>query len=193
MQLDIWQKVDKLIAKQKSAEAVDILSALIVDSKVDFFQPLVRMKIGNDPNDLVKWISNFERQQPFPVKSVYLEMNGFDINYDRWYIDAFGYKQFSDNLGDLEWLCDWDSEDWPEFTLVGTEPAQSVFENYHEQKIWKNDPRCEGVYDAAMLLVMCKFINYVESALASNKTLLGIQVLYTAHGFESVGLTRCHS
>jgi hypothetical protein len=36
-----------------------------------------------------RFISSSERG--FPVKAVYLEMNGFDLNYDRWYFDYFAY------------------------------------------------------------------------------------------------------
>ena len=42
----------------------------------------------------------------FDVRAVYLEMNRFDINYDRWYFDLFAYTEYSADPEDLDWLSD---------------------------------------------------------------------------------------
>jgi hypothetical protein len=113
-------------------------------------------------------------------------MNGFDINPDRWYFDFFGYKRYAADPDDLQWLCEWQSPDWPQVTLKGLEQVQADFEWYHHEEIW-NDKKLEWAYELAVLLVMVKFVTLIESALASGPRSKLIPVLATAHGFDILG------
>ena len=87
----------------------------------------------------------------FDVKAVYLEMNGFDINYDRWYCDFFAYSCYEPDVEKTDWLCEWQSGDWPQYELLGLESAQEAFAWYHGQRIWKSQPEFLPVYEASML------------------------------------------
>lgn len=122
----------------------------------------------------------------FDVQAVYVEMNGFDINYDCWYFDLFAYSTYSDDFDDTEWLCDWQSGPWAETELQGMESGQSAFSWYHEEQIWESRPDLKAVYDASMLLVMAKFCAFIGEVLASGTLCKNIPVLVTAHGFDSV-------
>jgi hypothetical protein len=86
----------------------------------------------------------------------------------------------------LEWLCDWQSSDWPQVTLTGLEEVQADFEWYHAQEIWK-DKSFEEAYELALLLVMCKYVSLIESALAAGSRSKPIPVLATAHDFDILG------
>jgi hypothetical protein len=113
-------------------------------------------------------------------------MNGFDINPDRWYFDTFGYTKYSADANDLDWLCEWQSSEWPQVTLTGLEPVQKDFEWYHAKHIWENK-EFERAHELAVLLVMCKFVSLIERALASGPRSKAIPVLATAHDFEILG------
>ena len=107
------------------------------------FVPVAEATVTNDTLASLEAINNFIElnSSSFEVESIYLEMNGFDINYDRWYFDYFAYDKYSNDPEDLEWLCYWQSKDWPETQIAGMKYAQQVFKWYHENQIWKTKVR----------------------------------------------------
>jgi hypothetical protein len=113
-------------------------------------------------------------------------MNGFDINYDRWYFDAFGFTSYGTDPDDLDWLSDWQSGDWPEFTLRGLEEVQKDFKWYHE-KAGSRGKQFEKACELAILLVMSKFVSLIQSAISSGKLTKRVPVLATAHDFDVIG------
>jgi hypothetical protein len=134
--------------------------------------------------DINKFIAACEAR--FDLRAVYLEMNGFDINYDRWYFDFFGYAELPDDDEHLDWLSDWQSEHWPEVTLTGLEIAQNEFKVYDKKRLWKNKD-LERSKEIAVLLVMTRFVMLVESAVRSGPLAKDITLLATAHDFDIVG------
>src|SRR5262249_39046091 len=146
---------------------------------------------SNKPKSVLSAINEFidACSKEFSIKAVYLEMNGFDINPDRWYFDFFGYTKYGADPQNLEWLCEWKSPHWPQVTLRGLEAVQTDFDWYHAEEIWE-DKRLERAYDLAVLLVMCKFVSLIESTLAAGPRSRPIPVLATAHEFDIVARFR---
>jgi len=190
MNIELWTEIYKLVSDSKYSESIQLLETIIIESAVCEFQPLVGVEISDPESVVVAQINKFKShcEKQFEVKSIYLEMNGFDINYDRWYFDFFAYDTYSEDREDPEWLCDWKSDDWPDFTIHGLKPAQKVFEWYHENEIWNERPDVKNIYEAAMLLVMVKFIDFVSTVIESKD--IGLPILATAHGFETIGYLR---
>ena len=188
--MNIWIEVDKLISESKYDDAINFLEAQIRNSEVREFQPLIGLNISDDQNEVLSKINEFisHNQKEFDVKSIYLEMNGFDINYDRWYFDYFAYDTYSEDLEDPDWLCEWKSGDWPVTTIHGLEAAQKVFKWYHKNQIWETRPEIEGPYEAAMLLIMSKFIQFINSVVTSGQLSKPVIVFATAHDFETIGM-----
>ena len=73
----------------------------------------------------------------FDVTAFYVEMNRFDINTDRWFLNAFVFKMppaemfedLTDSLGDYEHAYE------EEFVLTGMEDLQRVFEQADEDDL----------------------------------------------------------
>lgn len=63
---------------------------------------------------------------------------------------------------------------------------QTDFDCYHAKEMW-NDKKLERAYDLAVLLVMCKFVSLIESALAAGPRSKPVPVLATAHDFDFLG------
>jgi len=185
---NLWQKVYDGVLTSQTGDLINLLSKEIIANGPNEFTPVVKADISNDLAITLKEINEFitANLANFEVKSIYLEMNGFDINYDRWYFDYFAYENYSSDPEDLEWLCDWHSENWPETTIVGMEDTQDVFKWYHENHIWKSNPELKETYETAMLLVMLKFMDFVAKVIQRKKLVRPMPVLCTAHGFESV-------
>ena len=119
------------------------------------------------------------------MQAVYLEMNGFDANYDRWYFDSFAYTTYGEDPDDLQWLCDWASPDWPQLTLTGLERVQADFRWYMENRIYDRKTH-NAVKELAVLLVMVRFAQLVESAIEAGNLAKRVPVLATAHDFDIV-------
>ncbi|QDQ25503.1 hypothetical protein FNU76_03555 [Chitinimonas arctica] len=184
----LWQAVHNHFRNSNIANAILELEAFLSSRDAQKFSCLIGASFSNPSSSVVDEINRFihANETQFEVKAVYLEMNGFDINYDRWYFDLFAYSSYLPEFDETEWLCEWQSPHWPEVELFGMDAAREAFAWYHEQRIWKFQPDFEPVYEAAMLLVMAKFADFVGLALKETNLAKRIPVLATAHDFESV-------
>jgi len=140
--------------------------------------------------DVANEIGRFihECEKGFSVGAVYLEMNGFDINPDKWYFDFFGYRNYPEDPEDLDWLSNWDSlGEWPNMTLTGLESVQSDFAWYtgRETQGYK-DQDAEEAAEFAELLVMCKFSGLIEEAVKTGLIKKHVPIFATAHDFDIV-------
>ena len=129
MNIDLWQTVSSLLRANDIDGAAFELETQLRTATTDRFASLADLHFTNSRHDVLDYINNFISacRSQFDLGAVYLEMNGFDINYDRWYFDSFGYTEYSEDPEDMDWLCDWTSPDWPLFTLTGLEETQDDF------------------------------------------------------------------
>jgi len=179
--------VDRNFRKSDIQGAVESLESSLSKGKIARFKGLAGTQFSNPPSEVLSRINKFIRAcgKKFELRAVYLEMNGFDINYGRWFFDFFGYDQYGADPDDLEWLSDWQSEPFPDVTLEGLEKQQKEFKWYHENEMWK-DKTFEASYDIAVLLVMARFASLIEEALQSGKLAKAVPVVATAHDFDIV-------
>jgi hypothetical protein len=186
--MPLWLSVHECFKSNNVDGAIALLESFILSHDSDKFSCLIGASFRSPNVSVIKELNRFieANGKQFDVKAIYLEMNGFDINYDRWYFDLFAYSNYSPDFDEIEWLCEWQSSPWPEIELSGMTSAQQAFAWYHEQRIWKSRPEFKPIYEAAMLLVMAKFVAFVGSILMANSLVKSIPVLVTAHGFESV-------
>jgi len=188
MDIDLWQTVDRLFKSNDIDSAVELLERRLAEHRVMRFAGLIGASFTNSPDSVLSSINEFIRtcDGTFDIKAVYLEMNGFDINYDRWYFDSFGYSEYGGNPDDLEWLCDWQSPRWREVTLCGLENVQRDFAWYIENRIYDKDKSYESPHDVALLLVMAKYVALIQTTLRAGALAKAIPVLATAHDFDIV-------
>jgi len=187
MNIELWKKTDSLIAQGKLEEAIRDLESNLASCKSDKFKSLIGSDFANDPTMIAEKINDFisSCERDFEVRSIYLEMNGFDINPDRWYFDFFAYDTYEEDKEDLDWLSDWDSENWPDITLEGLEEIQNDFDWYCNNSGY-NDVLAEEAKEYAVLLVMCKFAKLIGKVVAIGKIIKEIPILATAHEFDII-------
>lgn len=122
------------------------------------------------------------------LKSIYCEMNGFTINYDKWFLDAFGFSSFQ-GLDDLDWLADFETESTKSFTITGFESLQSTYQDYMENEKW-NDSILEKASETCELLIILKLQQLFKNTLLENidkkSNWTTIPVLFTAHDFDMI-------
>jgi hypothetical protein len=188
MEMRLWNAVDRRLRDSNITGAIKFLEERLAKEKTPRFKGLIARDFTNKPETVLSAINKFidACSKKFRIRAVYLEMNGFDINPDRWYFDSFGYTKYGADPQNIEWLCEWQSPDWPQVRLNGLEAVQADFEWYHAEQIWQ-DKKLERAYELALLLVMCKFVSLIERALAAGRRSKRIPVLATAHDFDIVG------
>lgn len=153
----------------------------------DAFDPLIGLRFNNSPPIVLNEVNRFVAvcSASFNPKAIYLEMNGFDINTDRWYFDFFGYDCDESENEDLDWLSDWQSPPFEEVSLTGLEPTQQCFATYVDESCHE-DPDAREAWGISVSLVVIKFAILVRDALASASIARPIPLLVTAHDFDSV-------
>ena len=191
MSADEWDPWGLTFSRFQSGDhlgAVRLLEDYIAADKRRPFSGLVGHSFSNSSDSIIAELNRFisHCETTFRIDSLYLEMNGFDINPDRWYVDFFGYDHYSTVEDDLDWLCDWQSPDFPSMTLIGLEDVQRDFDCYHEKRMYK-DKSYKALYETACNLVMSKFVLLIEDTLRSRNLVKPIPVLATAHDFEPLG------
>ena len=188
MNVDLWQTVDTYLRSNNVDGAAADLESRLRATATDRFVSLADSHFTNSPRDVLSHINKFITacQSTFDVRAVYLEMNGFDINYDRWYFDSFAYTEYSDEPDDLDWLCDWTSPDWDQVTLTGLEETQGDFRWYMENKIYEKKTHDEEK-EIATLLVMVRFVQLIRSTLDVGPLQCLVPLLATAHDFDMFG------
>ena len=80
-------------------------------------------------DDAAKWLARFFQKSnaAITVRALYCEMNRFEINPDKWYVDGFAYDFWGDPE-DIGWLCGWKIETGKsKCVLRGMEDLQALF------------------------------------------------------------------
>jgi len=144
------------------------------------FHLVLESDFTNEPADIAADFDAFlEREsERMPVAAIYTEMNGFDINPDRWYFDLFGYTS-DGGLDDPDWISDWQSASWPDRTLTGMEELQAVYASA--------DLGSDAAY-LASLLVVIRFQKLIHAA-RSRMNIGDIPVYSTGHDYDFIA--RC--
>jgi hypothetical protein len=139
------------------------------------------LAISNDPGDAARHFDRFYQTESerMSVQAVYTEMNGFDINPDRWYCDLFAYTA-DGGLEDFDWLSDWHSEPCPEYTITGLEPLQAVYAS----KAFRDPANRDATY-LSSVVVVAKFQRFMQRA-AERMGALRVPVYVTAHDFDYI-------
>lgn len=191
MNFELWTKIDQLINEKKSLEAISYLTQKLQLSKDTIFSPAITDDFLNNEQELLKSLETFIQEDCVvnEIKAIYVEMNGFDINPDKWFFNFFGYKAFETDLDDLDWICEWDWESDSYVVLTGMERTQKAFETFINSPEIQNSE--EENKEICLLLVLTKFINLFERTLKKSALPEQYNFFYTAHDFDTLGSSFC--
>jgi hypothetical protein len=184
MNLELWQKVDGFVRERKLHRCHEYLLNRLRQESTTRFKSLLHTDFSNDPKDVGEKIEYFITSQTIEIKAVYLEMNGFDINPDRWYFDFFGYRKYTNDPDNVDWLCEWNTEYNEPYELTGLEQTMADYDWYSHQDGYTDQTETTAE-EIAMFLVMIKYARLIKRALAQNDHIT-IPVLATAHDFDII-------
>jgi len=130
----------------------------------------------------------------FPVRSMYFEMNGFEINPDCWFFSGFAYET-GGTIWDPDWLADWNYEAGDIFVLSGMESVQDAYaKHFIERDGEVKSLQIEVAESIASHLVCAHYISLIAKshrrAKLRDEALRGLQVVATAHDWDRFGESR---
>ena len=147
MNFEFAKELDKLIIKKKIEEAIEIAEEKLETIPQSAFHKILDRGFAYQADNLVCFIEDFyvSVKEELKIKSIYVEMNGFTINPDLWYVDVFALDR-KGSIDNLEWmnLKREYSTVQNEFILKGLEQVQTAFGVYMKNEGWKNKPLFTG-------------------------------------------------
>jgi hypothetical protein len=181
MRKDLWERLHQL---HHHGELDDCIAELEGDLRIlddTPFHWILGRDLLRNTDSVASYITDFALRQPYDLKSIYIEMNGFSINTDLWFIDIFGFDVL-ESLDDPDWLARWASDDFRSEPLRGYEPLQAVYERFFRAREYDE---AESIVDYLVPLRLQQMVRAAhQSARGSCSRLRGIPVISTAHGYD---------
>ena len=173
MNFELSDKLTGLIENNQLDEAIEIAETELKNIPQTNFHSILGKDLLHLENNLAKFIDDFyvdtlevlnQRKGFFQslfgskVKSkpmaFYCEMNGFTINYDRWFIDLFAYRTYEEG-NSWDWLSDFYDHTATGLTITGFEDIQNVFRDVHENELFQ-DLNMKAAYEITELIVILR-------------------------------------
>jgi uncharacterized protein DUF1629 len=129
------------------------------------FHAIADLQITTPPERCAEFSTQFcaKARSERPLKALYAEMNGFAVNPDLWFCDAFGYS-FEGGEDGHDWLGEFSSSSDEHLVIAGLEPVQEAFANWMAAP----QPHRQEVGTARWLaeaLVITKFQGWLQRSL----------------------------
>lgn len=203
MNFELADKLSELLESQKLDEAIAMAEQELKNIPTTGFHKILDKNLLHLTSDLAKHINEFDKSTKEVLKkkqgfikrlfgsgkevkpaAYYCEMNGFTINYDRWFIDLFSFENYS--LTDWEWLSDFYDSTANDFTITGFEEIQKAFEDVHENNRFE-EPNIDKAYEVCELLVILRLQELFRETYKLNQGDWDkIPMFITAHDYELI-------
>lgn len=203
MNFELADKLSELLESKKLDEAIVLAENELKNIPTTDFHKILDKNLLHLTSALAKHIKEFDKstknvlmkKQGFirnlfgsgkEVKpaAYYCEMNGFTINYDRWFIDLFSFENYS--LTNWEWLSDFYDSTANDMTITGFEDIQKVFEDVHENNRFE-EPNIDKAYEVCELLVILRLQELFRATYKTNQgNWDNIPMYVTAHDYEMI-------
>ncbi len=203
MNFELADKLYALLESKKLDEAIALAEKELREIPTTAFHRILDRNLLRQASDLANYIAEFDqsttdvlsKKQSFlktifgskdklrPV-AYYCEMNGFTINYDRWFIDLFSFEKFSSE--DWDWLSDFYDSSTNDLTITGFEDIQAVFQDVHENNRF-DEPNIDKAYEVCELLVILRLQElFRETYKDKTSKWAEIPMFVTAHDYELI-------
>jgi hypothetical protein len=151
------------------AEAEELLTRWLLELPPTSFHVIADLRITTPLERCAEFFDQFvvQARSEYDLKALYSEMNGFGINPDLWFCDAFGFSfDGGDDLHD--WLGDFASSSQDPLIISGLEPAQEAFASWMASDARTPKSLAKALAEA---LVIAKFQGWLQRSLAQMKPL----------------------
>lgn len=178
---DLQEQLRPALRAGDTAQCQRVIGERLAGLPSSPFHVALDLAITNPVSAVAAHLDGFLKREAarFEVGAAYVEMNGFDINPDRWFFDVFAFDHYGGH-DDYDWLADWQSEEYDDMTVTGLERLQAVFASAAFR-----DPRFKDASYVAGLLVVARFQDLMRRAAPAMRELRG-PLLATAHDYDFI-------
>src|SRR5262245_35452847 len=120
MFFDLQKQLGPVLRRGDLAKCEQKVSAQLSALPRSPFHIILDLSISTTPESVAAWLDRFfqEESARFAIGAAYTEMNGFCINPDLWFCDAFAYERYGGH-DDYDWLSDWQSAESGSLPIEG--------------------------------------------------------------------------
>jgi hypothetical protein len=166
----------------KFAEAEAQMTQWLLAKPQSPFHIIAELDVTTSPADCAQFFDEFAAKQP-GLAAIYTEMNGFTINPDLWFCDAFGFEEHG-GIDGFDWLGEFGScsadGGGGSLVITGLEPVQAL---YAEKSAGGAQPQDEETMRLVEALVIVKFQKMLQRSLPLMKE-LRCPLLASAHDYS---------
>ena len=166
----------------KIAEAEAQLTEWLRAKPASPFHVIAELDVTTSPGDCARFFDDFAARDP-GLGAIYSEMNGFTINPDLWFCDAFGFVEHG-GTDNFNWLGDFKScgsdDGAGVLAITGLEPVQALYAARMAGGLERPDEETMRLVEA---LVIVKFQKLLQRSLPLMKQ-LKCPLLASAHDYE---------
>jgi hypothetical protein len=185
------EQIESLIQAGKIEEAIQETEAKLSQlPQTDFHQVIGKGLLHLQPV-LVKFLNDYyesvEADEQLDIKAIYVEMNSFSTQYDRWFIELFSYDS-QHSKDNLDWLKDFSGESEKSMTITGYESLQEANQRYMQSEGYRdNDIRqaCE-LHEHLVILRLQELVKQTIAANKGKAAWASVPVFVSAHDFEDL-------
>ena len=202
MNFDLADSLTKLLEEKQLDAAIEIAESELRKIPPTDFHKVIGKRLTNQSEKLKEYIIKFDesttkilnKKKSFLAallnnetkrpSAYYCEMNGFTINYDRWFIDLFSFDKLDES--DWEWLCEFYDSTTNNLTITGFEEIQKVYEDVHENNRF-DFPNIKESYEVCELIVILRLQElFRETYRNQTDKWSQIPMFVTAHDYEMI-------
>ncbi|TAJ06886.1 hypothetical protein DMA11_22180 [Marinilabiliaceae bacterium JC017] len=198
MNFDFAEIINSDLENLDFEKAISNAESKLKEIPITVFHEVLGNSIINQAEEFAIWVEEFYNKvsEKINVKSLYLEMNEFDINTELWYVDCFAYERDGGlDLDDMEWLCEFQAATQEElgtiFGIEGYENIQrgfSIIEELKDNEEWSEE--MQDARDWCEQIIIARFMEFIRAAhlTAKQKNLkwAGVPIYFAEHACELI-------
>jgi len=185
------EQIQRLIQAGKIEEAIQQTeTALKALPETDFHQ-VIGKNLLHLQSGLVKFLNNFYEtitdDGSSDTKAIYVEMNSFSTQYDRWFIHLLSYDALH-SMDSLDWLQEFTEESEKNFVITGFESLQEANQRYMQSEGYRDNnvrQACE-LHEYLVVLRLQELVKHTLTAQTGKAAWASIPLFVTAHDFEDL-------
>lgn len=187
------EQIQELIQAGKLGEAIRETEAKLSQLPASDFQQVTGKDLLHLQPALTQFLDYFYEamtvEEELEIKAMYVEMNSFTTQYERWFLHALAYESIP-RLGDLSWLTDFSGESEKTFTITGYEALQKANEKYMKSEGYRDDQlrqACE-LHEYLVILRVQELVKHTLTANNGKAAWADVPVFVSAHDYEDLML-----
>lgn len=185
------QNLQELILAGQTDTAIREAEAALRQLPPSGFQQVIGKDLLHLQQPLTVFLNHFytamEQEEELDVKAIYVEMNSFTTQYDRWFIHLLAYESVA-RRDNLDWLTDFAGESEKSLTVTGYEALQEANKQYMQSEGYRDDQQRQAC-ELQEYLVILRFQELVKHTVAANKgkaPWADVPMFIGAHDFEDL-------